>query len=67
MAAPKSRPDLGEMYEPEVVAEALHIGKATVYRLIHSGELFAHKVGSQYRIPESALRDYLNKDAALAA
>jgi excisionase family DNA binding protein len=67
MAAPKNRPDLGEMYTPEAVAEALHIGKATVYRLIHSGELKAVKVGNQFRIPDAALHEYLNIDAVLAA
>jgi putative molybdopterin biosynthesis protein len=59
MAAPAPRPDLGEMYEPEAVADALHIGRATVYRLIKSGELKASKIGRQYRIPAASLNEYL--------
>lgn len=59
MATIAPRPDLGEMYEPEAIADALRVGRATVYRLIRSGELKAVKVGRQYRVPRSALDEYL--------
>jgi len=59
MATPAPRPDLGEMYEPEAVADALHVGTQTVYRLIHKGDLKACKIGGQYRIPEKYLNEYL--------
>lgn len=56
--------DLGEMHEPEAVATALNVSKGVVYRLIHSGELFALKIGSQFRIPDYALRTYLGIESA---
>lgn len=59
MAMIAPRPNLGEMYEPEAIADALRVGRATVYRLIHSGELKAIKIGRQYRVPQSALNEYL--------
>jgi putative molybdopterin biosynthesis protein len=59
MATTAPRPDLGEMYEPEAVADALRVGRATVYRLIRSGDLKANKVGRQYRISEASLNEYL--------
>jgi excisionase family DNA binding protein len=55
---------LGEVYEPDAVADALKVGKGTVYRLIHSKKLFAVKVGSQYRIPAAAVYEYLGLDQA---
>lgn len=66
MATIAPRPDLGEMYEPEAVADAFGVGRATVYRLIRSGELKAIKIGRQYRIPRAALDEYLNTTAMAA-
>jgi excisionase family DNA binding protein len=31
----------------------------TVYRLVHSGELPAVRVGKSFRVPEKAAHDYL--------
>lgn len=59
MATAATQLDLGEMYEPEAVAVALKVSKGVVYRLIHRKELFALKIGSQFRIPGYAIRDYL--------
>jgi excisionase family DNA binding protein len=33
--------------------------KMTVYRLVHGGELPAVRVGRSFRVPESAVHDYL--------
>jgi excisionase family DNA binding protein len=55
MATVTPQLDLGEVYAPEAVAEAFKVDKRTVYRLIHKGELFAYKIGAQYRIPAAAL------------
>ena len=33
--------------------------KMTVYRLVHGGELPAVRVGGSFRVPESAVHDYL--------
>ena len=63
MATATPRLDLAELYEPEAVAAVLKVSKHTVYRLIHSGELFAHKIGSQFRIPGWAVFEYLGIDA----
>jgi excisionase family DNA binding protein len=41
------------------VANLMRVSKMTVYRLVHSGELPAVQVGRSYRVPESAVQDYL--------
>jgi excisionase family DNA binding protein len=43
------------------VATAMRVSKMTVYRLVHSGELPAVRVGRSFRVPESAVDDYLRK------
>ena len=41
------------------VADIMRVSKMTVYRLVHSGELPAVRVGRSYRVPERAIHDYL--------
>jgi excisionase family DNA binding protein len=41
------------------VASLMRVSKMTVYRLIHSGDLPAVRVGRSFRVPESAVHDYL--------
>jgi excisionase family DNA binding protein len=41
------------------VALIMRVSKMTVYRLVHSGELPAVRVGRSLRVPESAVHDYL--------
>lgn len=41
------------------VAAALRVSKMTVYRLVHSGDLPAVRVGRSFRVPEKAVQDYL--------
>jgi excisionase family DNA binding protein len=41
------------------VATAMRVSKMTVYRLVHSGELPAIRVGRSFRVPEQAVHDYL--------
>ena len=41
------------------VASVMRVSKMTVYRLIHSGELPANRVGRSFRVPEQAVHDYL--------
>ncbi len=48
------------------VAELMRVSKMTVYRLVHSGELPAVRVGRSFRVPEKAVHDYL-RDAFFAA
>jgi excisionase family DNA binding protein len=42
------------------VASLMRVSKMTVYRLVHSGELPAVRVGRSFRVPESAVHAYLN-------
>lgn len=41
------------------VAAVMRVSKMTVYRLVHSGELPAVRVGRSFRVPEEAVNDYL--------
>ena len=41
------------------VAAIMRVSKMTVYRLVHSGELEAIRVGRSFRVPEKAVHDYL--------
>lgn len=41
------------------VAGIMRVSKMTVYRLVHSGELPAVRVGRSFRVPERAVQDYL--------
>src|SRR5207302_11312330 len=41
------------------VALIMRVSKMTVYRLVHSGELEAIRVGRSFRVPESAVNQYL--------
>ncbi len=41
------------------VAGMMRVSKMTVYRLVHSGELPAVRVGRSFRVPEQAVHDYL--------
>jgi len=42
------------------VAEQMRVSKMTVYRLVHSGELPAVRVGKSFRVPQQALTEYLS-------
>ena len=41
------------------VAAVMRVSKMTVYRLVHSGELGAVRVGRSFRVPERAVHEYL--------
>ena len=42
------------------VADVMRVSKMTVYRLVHSGEMSAVRVGRSYRVPQDALEQYLS-------
>ncbi|WP_202862681.1 helix-turn-helix domain-containing protein [Antricoccus suffuscus] len=42
------------------VATLMRVSKMTVYRLVHSGELPAVRVGRSFRVPERAVHEYLD-------
>jgi excisionase family DNA binding protein len=41
------------------VATVLRVSKITVYRLVHTQELPAMRIGRSVRVPAAALRSYL--------
>jgi excisionase family DNA binding protein len=43
------------------VATQMRVSKMTVYRLVHSGELEAIRVGRSFRVPEHVVEAYLRK------
>jgi excisionase family DNA binding protein len=43
------------------VAATMRVSKMTVYRLVHSGELAAVRVGRSFRVHEKAVDEYLQK------
>lgn len=43
------------------VAALMRVSKMTVYRLVHSGELPAARVGRSFRVPERAVHEFLRK------
>ncbi|MCW2594596.1 MAG: binding domain protein excisionase family [Jatrophihabitans sp.] len=48
------------------VAAVMRVSKMTVYRMVHSAELPAVRVGRSFRVPEKAVHDYL-RDAFIEA
>ena len=44
------------------VRTALGIGRAGVYKLLDSREINTFKIGNAYRIPKSALIEYINRN-----
>lgn len=57
----RDRPTLNEVTFLTVseVASVMRVSKMTVYRLVHSGELPAVRVGRSFRVPEQAVHEYL--------
>ena len=43
------------------VAEVMRVSKMTVYRLVHSGDMPAVRFGRSFRVPESAVEQYLKR------
>lgn len=42
------------------VASLMRVSKMTVYRMIHSGDLPALRVGKSFRVPEAAVQQLLS-------
>lgn len=63
MAGPQGEGRLGEVRFLTVaeVAELMRVSKMTVYRLVHSGDLSAVRVGRSFRVPEHAVHTYLRE------
>lgn len=41
------------------VCEALHIGKALLYRMLSTNEIYSIRVGRGYRVPKSAIKEFI--------
>jgi excisionase family DNA binding protein len=48
------------------VAAALRLSRMTVYRMVRAGTLAADRFGKSYRIPESAVEEYIRQAGAPA-
>ena len=46
---------------PEEAAEALHVGRCTVYDLIRTNQLHSFKIGKLRRIPVDAVREFIKR------
>jgi excisionase family DNA binding protein len=48
------------LLRPEEVAQALNVGRSTVFELLRTGELRSVKIGALRRIPADAVAEYLD-------
>ena len=53
-----AREDNGTFLTVAEVADIMRVSKMTVYRLVHSGELPAVRVGRSFRVHETAVNKY---------
>ena len=51
--------DFKDVLTIEELCDALHIGKRLAYKLVHDGTIPARRIGRIYRIPKSAVLQYL--------
>ncbi|MBW3084789.1 putative DNA-binding proteinA [Austwickia sp. TVS 96-490-7B] len=54
-----ARIDASNLLTVAEVASKMRVSKMTVYRLIHSGDIPALRVGRSFRVPHQAVADYL--------
>jgi len=60
---PPPPPEIVDEYQFLTIAEVagmMRVSKMTVYRMVHSGELTAVRVGRSFRVPEKTVRTYLS-------
>ncbi len=50
-----------EIMKFEEVMEYLNIGKSTLYNLLRNGEIKSFKIGKVWKIPRSAVEEYIRK------
>ena len=55
-----AREDNGTFLTVAEVSDIMRVSKMTVYRLVHSGELPAVRVGRSFRVHETAVNKYLD-------
>lgn len=54
--------EFNEILTVKDICSALHVGRNTAYELVRSGEINSIRVKDQYRIPKSALIEYVEKE-----
>lgn len=59
--------DYPEVLTVDEAAEALRIGYNAIYELLNSGKLKAYKNGRTWRIPRTALTQYILENAKISA
>lgn len=50
-----------QLYTVAEVAAMMRVSKMTVYRLVQSGTIDSIRFGRSYRVPKSAVREYLDE------
>lgn len=53
----------GDVLSPEELGELLKIGKSTTYNLLKSGKISSFKIGRNYKIPQSAVEEYISSES----
>lgn len=53
-------PSVPQFFTVAEVAELARVSRMTVYRMVHSGEFPAVRVGNSYRVPKSAVDNLLS-------
>lgn len=53
------REPISEYLTPREVMDLLYIGKNTLYKLLNSGELKGFRIGKQWRVSKSKLKEYV--------
>ena len=57
---PKDFADLPLVLSISQVAQVLNLGRDTTYGLVRSGHIRSVRVGRQYRVPKTAVAEYLS-------
>lgn len=52
---------ISEYLTPREVMDLLYIGKNTLYKLLGSGELKGFRIGRQWRVSRTSLREYAER------
>jgi excisionase family DNA binding protein len=50
---------------PQEIADTLRVSNMTAYRLIHNGELTAHRIGRSFRIDPRDFADFMRGNYAV--
>jgi excisionase family DNA binding protein len=57
----QSKIEEGRVYDPKEVLDIIPVGIDVIYGLIRDGELKAWRIRGRYKIPWTALKDYIEK------